>query len=284
MKGKKTKLILFGSVFALLLGFIIYCYFENTKIETTEVGIISSKIPAEFDGYKIAHISDLHNAEFGSNNETLLDKIRQSSPDAIFITGDIIDASKTDIGIAVRFIEEARGIAPIYYVTGNHEASVLEYSALADTMKSLGVNLLDNSCTELSVNGSRVNLIGLADPNFANAPGIDSAAIFHKYLGKMNIHSNRYTILLSHRPEMFDFYAQNKIDLVFSGHAHGGQFRLPFVGGVIAPNQGVFPDYTAGIYQNGDTKMIVSRGLGNSIIPIRINNNPEIIIVTLKSK
>ena len=93
-----------------------------------------------------------------------------------------------------------------------------------------------------------------------------------------------YTILLSHRPELFEVYAENNIDLIFSGHAHGGQFRIPFVGGLIAPNQGLFPKYDAGIYEEGNTTMVVSRGIGNSIVPFRINNRPEIVLVELASQ
>ncbi len=277
MKSKKIKLIILGSIVILLLGFIIYCHFENTTIETTELCITSNKIPDEFDGYTIAHISDLHNTEFGENNSVLLNKIELSKPDVIFITGDIIDAGKTDIAIAIDFLEKAIQIAPIYYVTGNHEASANEYADLAAEMKRLGVTTLDNQCIELEIKGAAINLMGLADPAFANDP-----EICDQHLEKMSINKSNYTILLSHRPELFDLYVHNKIDLVFSGHAHGGQFRLPFIGGFIAPGQGIFPDYTSGIYEKDDTKMVVSRGLGNSIIPIRIGNNPEFVIVTLK--
>ncbi len=284
MKKKNIKLILLISILTLIICAIMYCYFENTNIKITEINIINSKIPAEFDGYKIAHISDLHNTEFGNNNKTLLKKIKLNSPDVIFITGDIFDESKANINIGISFIEEAIKIAPTYYVTGNHESYTNEYPALANKIKNYGINILDNQCVELDRNGSKINLVGLADPDFSKVLGLDSAAIFSNYLEEMDINSNNYTILLSHRPEMFDFYVQNKFDLVFSGHAHGGQFRLPFVGGVIAPNQGIFPEYTSGIYENGNTKMIVNRGLGNSIIPIRINNNPEIIIVTMKAQ
>jgi predicted MPP superfamily phosphohydrolase len=93
-----------------------------------------------------------------------------------------------------------------------------------------------------------------------------------------------YTVLLSHRPELFDCYVAKGADLVFSGHAHGGQFRLPFLGGVFAPDQGLFPTYDAGLYQQKGTSMIVSRGLGNSLFPFRVNNRPEIVVVTLLSE
>ena len=91
----------------------------------------------------------------------------------------------------------------------------------------------------------------------------------------------RYVVLLSHRPELFNSYVENNVDLVFSGHAHGGQFRIPFIGGIVAPNQGVFPKYDAGIFTEGNTNMVVSKGVGNSIIPFRVNNRPEVILIEL---
>ena len=95
---------------------------------------------------------------------------------------------------------------------------------------------------------------------------------------------NKYSILLSHRPELFETYVDNNINLVFTGHAHGGQIRIPFIGGIIAPNQGLFPKYTSGIFTKNETNMIVSRGIGNSLFPFRINNNPELVIVELNNK
>jgi predicted MPP superfamily phosphohydrolase len=98
------------------------------------------------------------------------------------------------------------------------------------------------------------------------------------------ISEEEFTLLLSHRPEMFDTYVEKDVDLVFSGHAHGGQFRIPFVGGVFAPNQGLFPKYDSGIYSEGNTTMVVSRGIGNSAFPFRINNRPEVILVELDTE
>lgn len=284
LKKKRTKRILFGTLIALLIGFAIYSHFENTSIETSKISITNSDIPSSFDGYKIVQISDLHNVEFGDNNEILLNKIQENNPDAIFITGDIVDRRITKIDIAVNFIEQAVKIAPIYYVPGNHEASVKEYQDLADKMESLGVNIPDKKFVELKKDGSKINLMGFSDSWFADGFRIDTDSIFSKYPADTNIDLNNYTILLSHRPELLDFYAENNIDLVFSGHAHGGQIRLPFIGGVVAPGQGLFPEYTSGVYEKASTKMIVSRGLGNSFFPFRINNNPELIVVTLKSK
>ncbi len=272
-----------GILLAIVAVLAVYCHLENTMIQTTELSVESDQIPAEFDGYRIVQVSDLHNAVFGEGNETLLEKIRESKPDCIFITGDLIDARRTDLAVAEEFVRKAVDIAPVFYVTGNHEAVVDQYGSLKRKMKQMGVQVLDNTVTELEKDGAKINLLGFADPRFFNPFKINPSVIFDKALSKMEVNHDTYTILLSHRPEMLSYYSQNQMDLVFSGHAHGGQFRLPVIGGVFAPNQGLFPKYTAGIYEEGTTRMVVSRGLGNSSFPFRINNNPELVVVTLQA-
>ncbi len=266
---------------ALLLILAVWIFWGNTALEVNEYAISSSKLPDAFDGFRIAQVSDLHNAEFGEDNDNLLALLREAEPDIIVITGDLVDSRSTDIGIALRFVEDALQIAPCYYVTGNHEARIPEYKALKSGLASAGVVVLENQRMELSRNGETIALIGVDDPSFQTDYLLgDSAAVMSGALKELT-ENDAYTILLSHRPELFDVYAESGVDLVFSGHAHGGQFRLPFIGGVIAPNQGLFPEYDCGLYTQGATTMVVSRGIGNSIIPIRFNNRPEIIVVEL---
>ena len=266
---------------ALLLILAVWIFWGNTALEVNEYVISSSKLPDAFDGFRIAQISDLHNAEFGEDNDNLLALLREAEPDIIVITGDLVDSRNTDIGIALRFAEDAMQIAPCYYVTGNHEARITEYKALKTGLASAGVVVLENQRMELAHNGETIALIGVDDPSFQTDYLLgDSAAVMSGALKELT-ENDAYTILLSHRPELFDIYAESGVDLVFSGHAHGGQFRLPFIGGLAAPNQGLFPKYDSGLYANGSTNMLVSRGIGNSIIPIRFNNRPEIIVVEL---
>lgn len=279
---KRKELIIFSVIVTLVIGFMIYCHFENSIIEVNKLEIKDNNLPQSFDNYKIVQVSDLHNTEFGKGNEKLIKKIKDNNPDVIFITGDLVDSSRTNIDIAINFAEEVNKIAPIYYVTGNHEASINEYELLQSKLEDIGVIILDNKCTEIKKDNDVINIVGFDDPNFVNDYIIDSDSIFSNYLNEINIENDNYTILLSHRPEIFDYYVKQKFNLVFSGHAHGGQFRIPFIGGVIAPNQGMFPRYTSGVYEKENTKMVVSRGLGNSIIPFRINNNPELVVITLK--
>lgn len=276
----KTLLVLLG---VLLLVLILWALWANKALELNAYMVSGEKLPDAFDGYRIAHVSDLHNAQMGENNEKLLQMLRQSKPDLIAITGDIIDSRNTKTDVALQFVREAVKIAPCYYVSGNHEARIPEYAQLKTDMENAGVVVLENEQSFLTVNGEKICILGLSDPSFeTDYLGGDDEVIVQEKLSNLYTDKDCYTVLLSHRPELFETYAASGVDLVLSGHAHGGQIRLPFVGGIVAPNQGLFPTYDAGSFQKGSTTMIVSRGIGNSIIPLRINNRPEVILIELK--
>ena len=160
-----------------------------------------------------------------------------------------------------------------------------EYADLKMGLAEAGVTVLENQKVQITREGESITLMGIDDPSFREDYLFgDSESIARQALENLQNESDGYTVLLSHRPELFDLYVETEIDLVFSGHAHGGQFRLPFVGGLVAPNQGFFPKFDAGQFTEENTTMIVSRGVGNSIIPIRFNNRPEIILVTLSNR
>ena len=250
------------------------------------ISISSSHIPAAFSGFRIAQVSDLHNSEFGKNNTELLKLLSESRPDIIAITGDLIDANHTDVGIALGFAQESVRIATTYYVTGNHEAASPQYDTLKAGLEEAGVIVLEDEAVSLERNGETITLFGLGDPDFTVKGDMfgETAAMVSTKLKNLDDGEGGYTILLSHRPELFETYVDCGIDLVFAGHAHGGQFRLPFIGGLVAPNQGMFPQYDAGLYTDGSTSMVVSRGIGNSIIPFRFNNRPEIVLVELNAR
>ena len=255
----------------------------NTNLEITEYYVTSSKIPDSFDGFEFAQISDLHNAEFGDENKDILELLSQIKPDVIVLTGDLIDSRHTDMDTALDFAGKAAQIAPVYYVTGNHEARIPEYEQLKMGLEDLGVTVLENQKVQITKDGESITLIGIQDPSFRTDYLFgDAEIVSSQAITSLQNESDGYTVLLSHRPELFDLYVDAGVDLVFSGHAHGGQFRLPFVGGLVAPNQGFFPKYDAGQFIEENTTMIVSRGVGNSIIPFRINNPPEIVVVELK--
>lgn len=281
MLKKKKFLTIFFVIF--LAGSILWLYWGNHSIEVTHFFIADKLIPQPFDGFRIVHVSDLHNSEFGENQSILLRKISDAKPDIIAITGDLIDSRHTDIDTAMEFVEAASQIAPIYFVTGNHEAWSGVYPDLKDRLKQAHVTILENEKISISQKGAFISLVGLADPDFTLSNDLfgETDAMVNKMLQDIADNDSNYTIMLSHRPELVNIYANHPINLVLAGHAHGGQFRIPFIGGVIAPDQGLFPKYTAGKYKVSQTQMIVSRGLGNSIVPVRINNRPELVVIEL---
>lgn len=274
IKRKKKLIILI--ILALL---VIYTLWSNLTVGTTYYKVSSDKLPDAFDNFKIAHVSDLHNAEYGKNNARLQRILESEKPDIIVITGDLVDSKRTDIDMAVDFVKKAMEIAPCFYVTGNHESRLgRKYEHLESRLVELGVNVMRDKRLIIYKDNESIQIAGLDDPGFTYGGSFNMG----RTLDRLNL-SDGYTILLTHRPEMFDVYVASGVDLVLSGHSHGGQVRLPFIGGMVAPNQGLFPKYDGGKYSERDTTMIVSRGIGNSLIPIRINNRPEVVIVKLIS-
>lgn len=282
MKNKKKLLGIAVVAFLLFTGWILW---GNTALMVTELTIKNEEIPFGFSGFRIAQISDLHNAEFGKENEKLLSMLKECEPDIILITGDLIDSRRTDIETGISFAKKAVLIAPVYYVTGNHEARIEEYEELMTGLDKAGIHILENEAVIVENSEDRITVAGINDPSFVTDYLFgDSKTVAEDVLTELISDEDIYTVLLSHRPELFETYVECNADLVFSGHAHGGQFRVPFVGGLIAPNQGLFPKYDAGVYSKEGTDMIVSRGIGNSILPFRINNRPEIVLVELQSE
>ena len=280
-KAKQKKVLLFIVAISIILFTFFNC--QNNSIIISEMVFKTDTIPEAFKGYKILQISDLHNKEFGSKQNKILAKIEKINPDIIVITGDLIDSNNTNIDIAMELINGAIKIAPIYYVSGNHEAWSGSYDELESNLENSGVVVLDNQKIEVMNDSDSIDIIGLADTSFIESDWLEYGgnAETKNSLNTLTEGTTNFKILLSHRPELFDIYSNSNVNLIFSGHAHGGQFRLPFIGGLIAPDQGFFPKLTEGIHTSNDTSMIISRGLGNSIIPVRILNRPELIVVTL---
>lgn len=276
---KKTILALCA---AALLALVIWTVWGNTALVLTEYAVQDPDLPAAFDGFRIAQVSDLHNGEFGRDNGRLLERIRSAQPDIIAITGDLIDSRHTDIPVALAFAERAVEIAPCYYVAGNHESRMeAEYAQLKAGLLALGVVILEDSSAVLERSGETIQIFGVIDPAFeADYWKVLEEDVMEASLRALPQESD-FTILLSHRPEFMDMYARYPINLVLSGHAHGGQVRLPGIGGLFAPSQGIFPKYDAGLFEEDGTQMLVSRGLGGRNILLRFNNRPEVVLVTL---
>ena len=272
---RRTIRLLIVAVLFLCLGI----WFGNKRIVTTEYSISSPALPKAFDGFRIVQVSDLHNAKFGSDNHRLLDAVKEAAPDLIFITGDLLDSRHTDEQTALDFVREAVKLAPVYYSLGNHEGRIPEhYDPFALQLQELGVKILRNEAVTLEREGQSLRIAGIDDPEFFVSE--------EDFLNTLNslCQDESYTLLLSHRPEIFADYCEAGPELVFSGHAHGGQFRLPFVGGLYAPHQGAFPEYDSGIFTAEETTLLVSRGLGNSAFPFRLFNRPELLVAVLSTE
>ena len=274
---------------AIFVGITVY---QNNNIEVTVQKIKNNKIPKSFDGYKIAHVSDIQNEYSGEKLTKLLNKIKKNKPDIIVITGDLVDAQKYDVDSTLEVVKGLVNIAPTYFVYGNHDFGIDGdscYQRMYEYIEEAGVIILNNKYVEISEGEDSINLVGIQDPATVwSIPWLNELSAEEEKIESMlkntldDVDEDKFTILLSHRPEYFEIYCKFNIDLALTGHAHGGQFRIPFIGGVYAPNQGFFPKYTEGVHTQDNTSMVISRGLGNSRFPIRIFNTPELVIVSLE--
>lgn len=277
-------------VAAVVIAVILFCVWQNGYITVTHREYKSPRVPQALDGFTIVHVSDLHNRRLRGFSQRLTALIRKESPDIIAITGDLIDRKSTDIDAAMEFIRPAAAIAPVYFVSGNHEPRSGQYEALLPRLHKAGVCVLDDTYAVIAKNGQRFIIAGLKDPAFYNdSSGRAEKTILserRQALQRLNAMEGASDmpplfLLLSHRPELFSMYVECGVHLVLTGHAHGGQVRLPGVGGLFAPGQGVFPRYTSGVHRRGDTAMVVSRGLGGRFCRLRMFNRPEVVVVKL---
>ncbi|MDR2510563.1 MAG: metallophosphoesterase [Spirochaetaceae bacterium] len=229
----------------------------------------------------IVHISDLHSTIYGKTQAVLINAVKKAKPDIIVLTGDIIDDVRPVTGTLLLLDSLDRDI-PIYYVTGNHEYMTGDIDGVRAALVSRGVIILSDSFIKKEIRDNSVIIAGIEDPykklyedafyNQKNAMRTAFEALFSE---------TDYKILLAHRPENIKDYLEYPFDLILAGHTHGGQVRLPFINGLYAPNQGLFPKYGGGVYRFGNKTMIVSRGLSVNKLP-RIFNPPELIVITVR--
>lgn len=275
---KELLFLLIGAVLA------VWILKDNLKLQVTEYSVVQKHLPEAFSGFRIVQVSDLHNGKFGDGNVKLLQRIQNAAPDIIVITGDLLDGSRPNLQGALDFAEKAVVIAPCYYVPGNHEGRNPGFHKLETGLRERGIRVLRDEKTVLTIGEERITLLGLDDQEFdIQRVGVENApSSFRRRLERLSEKAEGYTILLCHRPEKLPVFAEYPVDLVFSGHAHGGQVRIPGIGGLYAPEQGLFPRYTAGINRCGGTTMVVSRGLSIRLLPFRVNNPPELVVVQLE--
>lgn len=263
-----------GQVVAILLTALIllfaYTYWGTNAIAVKKYRVAIAGLPPAFDGFTILHLSDLHNKEYGHRQGRLLEVIGRQEFDLIAITGDIIDKRKPRLAPVEELIG-GLGEEEIFFVPGNHEHWA-GYGPIKAALEGLGVKTLENEGIRYERAGDHIWLLGVDDP-YTGKDRLDEA------LGVVN--DARPRVLLAHAPDIFPAAAEAGLELVLVGHTHGGQIRLPFVGAVLAPGQGLLPHYDYGPFTEGGTTMIVNGGLGESLLPVRFNLRPEIVSVTL---
>ena len=275
--------ILLGALgITLVTGFF---YYENNGVSTTNYEVdfgIGKDI-------NVVHLSDLHGKEFGKNNEKLKRLILKEKPDLVVATGDMIDSSLKNMEGVIDFLSDLSKRVKVVYISGNNEQRCKKAEYIFESLKSKGVIVLRNEIITLSLNGVKVNILGMFEKpkgdlhsSLKKINGSYAYEDFHKLFKSLESLEG-LKIVLSHYPEIFEAeYSKYDFHIIFSGHAHGGQFRIPIVKrGLVAPGQGFFPKYTEGMHGNKN-KLIISRGLGNSTKITRLFNRPEIVKVKIK--
>ncbi|WP_416187905.1 metallophosphoesterase [Clostridium perfringens] len=275
--------ILLGALgITLVTGFF---YYENNGISTTNYEV-DCGIGKDVN---VVHLSDLHGKEFGKNNEKLKKLILKEKPDLVVATGDMIDSSLKNMEGVIEFLSDLSKSVKVVYISGNNEQRCKKAEYIFESLRSKGVIVLRNEIITLSLNEVKVNILGMFEKPkgdlHSSLKKINGRYVYedsHKLFKRLESLEG-VKIVLSHYPELFEAeYSKYDFHIMFSGHAHGGQFRIPIVKrGLIAPGQGFFPKYTEGMHGNKN-KLIISRGLGNSTKITRLFNRPEIVNVKIK--
>lgn len=264
-------------ILAALLGLAVWD--SQTRLVTDEFAVGNSVLPAAFEGFRIVHLSDLHATSFGEGNEKLLTAVRDAEPDIICVTGDMVDGPRSEQEDYVRTLMNGlTAIAPVYFVSGNHEWAAGWARELFDLLEELGVTVLRNKFVTLERDGAQIVLAGVDDPNGLR----DQKTPEEVMAGIDKSCPGAFVVMLAHRDTELATWSRLGVDLVLCGHAHGGLIRLPFTDGLVAPGQGLFPTWTAGVYEEGGTQMLVSRGFAGSHGCPRLFNNPEIAVAILE--
>ena len=303
---RRRKRLWIAAIVLIVLAVCIWTGNNRLSVSRYEIGI--ADLDPAFDGLRVVQISDLHGKFFGKDQGRLAKKVARLAPDIILCTGDMVDSRRYREAPVYALIGKLVDIAPVYMTSGNHEWwTAGGYQRMIPRLERLGAHVLENEKAYIERGGDMLKIIGLTDPDGPKAkayyddllgaeanPGeplkeatsgeTARGEYIEAMLPTLMGDKKEPVLLLAHRPEYFPLYVQSGADVVFSGHAHGGQIRIPFVGGMVAPGQGFFPRYDGGVYREGDTSMVVSRGLGNSLFPVRVFNPPDVVLVTLRAE
>ncbi len=278
----------------IIIVFVLLLLYSNMALTYSRYEKMSSKLPVEFDGFKIVLVSDLHGKSFGKSNSILTGMIDIENPDIVLMSGDMV-SGKDDLPIFYELAYDLGRRYETYYIYGNHEArfeaDVLE--EMNNNLEEYGINIINNEVTVIERNGASIALYGLTlplyfysgtneDGNFIYEPTVNEIDDYFEY--EQDIDKNMFKMLLTHTPLYFDTYAEWGADIVFCGHIHGGVVRIPFIGGIFSPHKELFPHYDAGEYTAGASTLILSRGMGEHSGSVRLFNPADLCVITLKAE
>ena len=268
---QRKKYLLFTALLAAVTA--VYC---NYSLETETWTVCSGKLPAAFDGLRIALLTDLHGAEFGAGNQRLLEAVKESKPSVIAISGDLAD-EHTKLQILPPLLQGLTELAPVYYVTGNHEWVREDTEAVLRQIADCGVTVLRNEYVVLERDGQKLILAGTEDPN-----GYADMETPEHFMQRIRTEQGEdaYVVMLYHRNDSLRLWSELGADLVLAGHGHGGVIRLPVVGGLLGVDRRFFPKDCEGLYRQGGTTLAVSRGLGG----LRLWNPPQLPVIELRAE
>lgn len=271
---KLRTLAVFMLCVCLALGLL---FWNNFVIQTEQVHIQLENLPSSFDGFRIVSITDLHGREFDEDNTYLLSSVRQLQPDIICISGDLFD-ERSELSVLQPLVSGLCEIAPTFYVTGNHEWQKSGLRKILSELESYGATVLQNEYTVLCRGEERLVVAGVNDP----CGPYDQKTPQELVKEIRQKEEDACIVMLSHRNDELAMWSELGVDLVLSGHCHGGVVRLPFVGGVFGTNRELFPEYDAGLYEQNGTQLYVSRGLGYSNVRLRLFNRPHLPLLILQ--
>jgi predicted MPP superfamily phosphohydrolase len=278
MTGKHRKHIFLKIMAALIIICAALLLLGKYGLTVSRYELSSDNLPEGFYGFRVVQLSDLHGSEFGKDNARLVRAVEDEEPDIIVMTGDFIDENKNELPEVEALVKQLTGIAPVYYVSGNHDWASSDIEALARALDGAGAHYLQNDYITLERGGDSIVLCGIEDPN-----GRADMIKPDELVGAINSElPGSFVLLLAHRNYWVERYPDLGVDIILCGHAHGGIVRLPGIGGLIGSNAEMPAKYEAGVFESGRYSMVVSRGLGNSVAVPRFLNTPEIITVILE--
>jgi len=274
---RKNRIVMIIAVLSVLM--IIAAFYNGLVVR--RYSVTTDKLNSG-QSIRIVLISDLHSSIYRENQKDIVSLIKKQKPDLIALAGDIADDERPIAGTEM-FLANIQGIAPVYYVTGNHEFLSYDIETIKDIIRRYGVTILEHEYERTVINGVPLVICGVEDPEIEQVDGIEFDWKREMYSAFSNLENERgYKILLAHRPDFIGMYKKFGFDIVLSGHTHGGQVRIPLVlNGLYAPGQGWFPKYAGGIYRHGSLVHVISRGVSYDPKLPRIFNPPEVTVIDI---